>query len=71
MRYSIVGSNILTVRHRCWKSKASAGSGATCLVLAGRGILAADESGPAMDARLRLAGVTPGAGNRRAYGRCW
>ena len=37
------------------------------LVLAGRGILAADESGPTMDARLRLAGVTPGAGNRRAY----
>jgi fructose-bisphosphate aldolase, class I len=37
------------------------------LVLAGRGILAADESGPAMDARLRLAGVTPGAGSRRAY----
>ncbi len=37
------------------------------LLLAGRGILAADESVPAMDARLRLAGVTPDAESRRAY----
>ena len=37
------------------------------LVLAGKGILAADESGPAMDARLRLAGVGPGSEGRRAY----
>jgi fructose-bisphosphate aldolase, class I len=37
------------------------------LVLDGRGLLAADESGPAMDARLRRAGVFPGAETRRAY----
>jgi fructose-bisphosphate aldolase class I len=37
------------------------------LVLAGKGILAADESAPAMDARLRLAGAGPGAEGRRAY----
>jgi fructose-bisphosphate aldolase class I len=37
------------------------------LVLAGRGILAADESGPAMDARLRRAGVKPDAESRCAY----
>jgi fructose-bisphosphate aldolase class I len=37
------------------------------LVLAGKGILAADESGPAMEARLRRAGVAPGAAGRRAY----
>ena len=37
------------------------------LVLTGRGILAADESVPTMNTRLRLAGVTPDAGNRRAY----
>jgi fructose-bisphosphate aldolase class I len=38
------------------------------LVLAGKGILAADQSAPAMDARLRLAGVGPGSESRRAYG---
>jgi len=37
------------------------------LVLDGKGILAADESGPALDARLRLAGAWPGAETRRAY----
>lgn len=37
------------------------------LVLDGRGILAADESGPALDARLRLAGVGPGSKARRSY----
>lgn len=37
------------------------------LVLAGQGILAADESAPAMDARLRRAGVRPGVEARRAY----
>jgi fructose-bisphosphate aldolase, class I len=37
------------------------------LVLEGRGILAADESGPAMDARLRRAGVKPDAQSRCAY----
>jgi fructose-bisphosphate aldolase, class I len=37
------------------------------LVLAGKGILAADESVPTMDARLRRAGVRPGAQARRAY----
>ena len=37
------------------------------LVLDRKGILAADESGPAMDARLRRAGVAPGAQSRRAY----
>jgi fructose-bisphosphate aldolase class I len=37
------------------------------LVLTGRGILAADQSGPATDARLRLAGVIPDAESRRAY----
>jgi fructose-bisphosphate aldolase, class I len=37
------------------------------LVLAGKGILAADESVPTMDARLRLAGVGPGSEGRRAY----
>jgi fructose-bisphosphate aldolase, class I len=40
---------------------------ATDLILAGKGILAADESVPTMDARLRRAGVTPGAEHRRAY----
>jgi fructose-bisphosphate aldolase, class I len=37
------------------------------LMLAGKGILAADESVPAMDARLRRAGVGPGSEGRRAY----
>ena len=37
------------------------------LVLAGKGILAADESAAALDARLRLAGVMPGSDARRAY----
>jgi fructose-bisphosphate aldolase, class I len=37
------------------------------LVLDGRGLLAADESGPALDARLRRAGAFPGAETRRAY----
>lgn len=37
------------------------------LVLDGKGILAADETGPALDARLRLAGAGPGAEARRAY----
>jgi fructose-bisphosphate aldolase class I len=37
------------------------------LMLDGRGILAADESGPAMEARLRSAGAWPGAETRRAY----
>ena len=37
------------------------------LVLEGRGMLAADETGPALDARLRLAGARPGAQARRAY----
>jgi fructose-bisphosphate aldolase class I len=37
------------------------------LVLDGKGIMAADENGPAMDARLRSAGARPGAGARRAY----
>jgi fructose-bisphosphate aldolase, class I len=37
------------------------------LLAAGKGILAADESGPAMDARLRLAGALPGVQARRAY----
>ena len=37
------------------------------LMLDGKGILAADESGPAMDARLRSAGAWPGAETRRAY----
>jgi fructose-bisphosphate aldolase class I len=37
------------------------------LVQAGQGILAADESVPTMDARLRRAGVTPGDSSRRAY----
>jgi len=37
------------------------------LVLHGRGILAADESGPALDARLRSAGAVPGVAARRAY----
>jgi fructose-bisphosphate aldolase class I len=46
---------------------AAADLAAADLVLAGRGILAADESGPAMDARLRQAGVAAGAESRRAY----
>lgn len=37
------------------------------LVLAGKGILAADDSEPAMDARLRAAGVVPGASSRLLY----
>ena len=37
------------------------------LMTAGQGILAADESVTTMDARLRLAGVRPGPGSRRAY----
>jgi fructose-bisphosphate aldolase class I len=37
------------------------------LVLAGKGILAADESVPTMDARLLRAGVGPGSEGRRAY----
>jgi len=37
------------------------------LVLDGKGIVAADESGPTMDARLRRAGVAPGPESRRAY----
>ena len=37
------------------------------LVLAGKGILCLDESGPALDARLRAAGVPPGASSRLAY----
>lgn len=37
------------------------------LVLAGKGILCLDESGPAVDARLRAAGVPPGASSRLAY----
>jgi fructose-bisphosphate aldolase, class I len=37
------------------------------LVLAGKGILCLDEGGPAVDARLRAAGVPPGASSRRAY----
>jgi fructose-bisphosphate aldolase, class I len=40
---------------------------ATDLVLEGKGILAADESGPTTDALLRRAGVAPGAESRRAY----
>jgi fructose-bisphosphate aldolase class I len=37
------------------------------LVLDGRGMLEADETGPALDARLRLTGARPGAQARRAY----
>ena len=37
------------------------------LVLAGKGILAFDEDGPAMDARLRMAGVRPGPEGRLGY----
>jgi fructose-bisphosphate aldolase, class I len=37
------------------------------LVLDGKGMLAADESGPALDARLRRAGAWPGVPTRRAY----
>ena len=37
------------------------------LVLAGKGVLAADESVPTMDARLRRVGVGPGSEGRRAY----
>ena len=40
---------------------------AASLVLDGKGLLAADESGPTLDARLRLAGALPGAETRRAY----
>ena len=37
------------------------------LVLAGKGILAADDSEPAMDARLRAVGVVPDASSRLSY----
>jgi fructose-bisphosphate aldolase, class I len=36
------------------------------LVLDGKGLLAADETGPALDARLRRAGARPGTAARRA-----